>query len=314
MYIPDFNYHKPKTLKEACSLLEKSEDAAPIAGGTDILVEIKQGLRHHNDIVSLADIKELKSIDQDTENLYIGATVTHNDVSGYHVVKESFPAIAEAALKIGTEQIRNTGTIGGNLCTGASCCDMGPVLIALDAKVEIVNSSKVRTVSLKDFFIFHKDTSLKKGEIMTRIIVPLPKPNPQGFENPEGLTFSEGLVLTGTCFEKFGLREAASISVASVAVMIKLDGDTCTDACVVTGAVAPTPKISNKANGIITGRKISELSQGSPILKQAGEAAAEDSLPVDDIRGSAQYRRNLIKILTQRAVIKAIERAKISGH
>ncbi len=292
MYISDFHYHKPFSIEEACQILLKSPDGAPLAGGTDLLVEMKQGLRHHQDIVSLAEIKELKFILEDADNLYIGTGVIHNDVTASSVIKRNFPAIAEAASQIGTDQIRNTGTIGGNLCTGASCCDMAPVLIALNARVEITDSTNVRIVPLKEFFIYHKETRIEKGEIMTKIIVPRPKPG------------------TGSCFEKFGLREAASISVASVAATVKLNDDICIDACVVMGAVAPTPKISYKANEVIKGRKISEFSMNSSILKQAGEAAAQDSLPIDDLRGSAEYRGNIIKVLTRRAVVKATYLAK----
>lgn len=303
MYISDFNYHKPGSLSEACKLLEKSENGAVIAGGTDLLVEIKQGLRHHQDIVSLTEIKELKFISEDKDNLFIGACITHNELAGSPVIKKNFPAIAEAANTIGTEQIRNTATIGGNLCTGASSCDMAPILIALNASVEIASLTKVRTVSLKNFFTFHKKTCIKKGEIITKIIIPQPKP------------------YTGAYFEKFGLRNASSISVASVGAMLKFkkvlpfgedlggaDNTICDEVCIVIGAVAPTPKISDKANKLIKGRKLTELSENSSILKQAGEAAADDSLPIDDIRGSAEYRKDIIKVLMQRAVIKVVER------
>lgn len=292
MYISDFNYHKPGSLSEACKLLEKSKNSAVIAGGTDLLVEIKQGFRYHQDIVSLAEIKELKTINEDEDKLCIGACITHNELTGSPVIKNNFPAIAEAANTIGTHQIRNTATIGGNLCTGASSCDMAPILIALNASVEIASLTKVRTVSLKNFFTFHKKTCIKKGEIITKIIIPQPKP------------------YTGAYFEKFGLREASSISVASVGAMIKFSNNICDEVCIVIGAVAPTPKISDKANKLIKGRKISELSENSSILKQAGEAAAEDSLPIDDIRGSAEYRRDIIKVITQRAIIKALDRVR----
>ena len=206
LYLKDFTYHKPKTLEEACRLLEQCKNGAPIAGGTDVLVEIKKGLRHNDEIVSLKEIDELKLIRQNKSNLYIGAGVTHNQIKHSQLIKDKFPALIDAASNIGTEQIRNTGTVGGNLSTGASCCDMAPVLIAYDAIVEIASSTKKRTVSLKDFFIHHKETSLAKGEIMTKVIVPVPN---QG---------------VGVSFLKFGLREAASISVASVSIRINSDG------------------------------------------------------------------------------------------
>ncbi|UCH66757.1 MAG: FAD binding domain-containing protein [Ignavibacterium sp.] len=291
MYLKDFTYHKPQNLEEACKILEQSKNGAVIAGGTDILVEIKKGLRYNDNIISLMAIEELRVIDEDTDALHIGSGVTHNEVKNSSLIIKKFPAIVEAASKIGTDQIRNTGTIGGNLCTGASCCDMAPVLISHNASVEISSSTKQRIVSVKDFFIFHKKTSLKRGEIMTKIIVP--KVNSS----------------TGYCFEKFGLREAASISVASLSVMIKVVNNNCADSCVVIGAVAPTPKISIKASEVLYGIDISKLSKNSSVLRKAGEAAEADSLPLDDIRGTAYFRRNTVKVLAQRAILKAVIRA-----
>jgi carbon-monoxide dehydrogenase medium subunit len=290
LYLNNFMYYRPRTLNEACSILKQSKNGAPIAGGTDVLVELKKGLRYNEEIVSLAGIQELKSITENESSLYIGACATHNEVSDSSLIKTRFPAISEAASKIGTHQIRNTGTIGGNLCTGASCCDMAPILIALNAVVEIVSPSHERTVSLKDFFIFHKETAIKKGEIMTRIMVPL---------HPSGV---------GTSFEKFGLREASSISVASVSARITSNGNICTDSSIVIGAVAPTPRICSVTGSILNGKTIAELIDNSSLLKTIGEAAVKDSLPVNDLRGSAEFRRHLVNVLTQRAVIKAATR------
>ena len=290
MIIEDFIYHKPQTIEEACKLLEQSDNGAPLAGGTDVLVEIKQGLRHHKDIISLSGINILKDILENENNLEIGAGVTHNEVAASLLIKKYFPAISEAASKIGTDQIRNTGTIGGNICTGASCCDMAPILLALNAGVKIASSSEKRNVSLKDFFIFHKETSLGKGELMTKVILAKPEPN------------------TGASFEKFGLRDTASISVASAAAMVKCDNGICIDACVVIGAVAPTPIICNRTNDLLIGKKISDFTEDSETLEQAGNLASEDSTPLDDIRGTAVFRRNIIKVLTRRAIVNATGR------
>ena len=294
MYISDFNYHKPLSIQHACRILSESLNGAPLAGGTDLLVDMKQGLRHHQDIVSLMAIDELKSIDQDATNLIIGAGVTLSEIISSPVIKKFLPAIAEAASAIGTEQIRNMGTIGGNLCTGASSCDMAPILMALNARVEICSIHKTRTVPLNEFFVSHKETRIQKGEIMTKIII------------------SREAIGIGACYEKFALREAASISVASVAVAIRQNKGFCTDACVVMGAVAATPKISARANKVLKGKKISELTEDSVLLDQACAAAAADALPIDDLRSSAEYRRFLINVLTRHAILKALTRADYS--
>ena len=291
MHLTEFQYHKPKTIEEACRLLELKEKAAVLAGGTDVLVEIKKGLRQNNDLVSLSALDELKEISKDESNLYIGAGATHNAVKNSPLIKNKFQSISEAASLIGTEQIRNTGTIGGNLCTGASCCDMAPVLIAYNANIELVSLKGKRTEALKDFFRFHKETMIEKGEIMIKVIVPVP---------------GKGV---GIRFEKFGLRESASISVASASAFVKVEDGKCVDSRIVIGAVAPIPMISEKASKVLNGTKVTELSEGSSVLKEVGEAAAVDSLPLDDIRGTADFRKDIIIILIQRAVLKAVKRA-----
>jgi len=284
----EFNYHKPDSLEEVCNILDNSENAAIIAGGTDVLVEIKKGLRQNDDIVSLKKINELKILKEENDEIIIGAAVTHNEVKDSTLIKNNLSALSDAASNIGTDQIRNTGTIGGNLCTGASCCDMAPVLLAYGAKVEIVSSSEKKIVPIKDFFFSHRKTLIGKGKILTKIIVSIPPPK------------------TGVCFLKFGLRDAASISVASVGVMIKLVNGVCSEARIAIGAVAPAPKLCGKASEFLTGLKPDDLSGDNTLLKVA-EAAAGEALPLDDIRGSADYRRNLVKTLTKRAIIKAIK-------
>ena len=284
----EFNYHKPNSLEEVCNILNNSKNAAVIAGGTDILVEIKKGLRQNDDIVSLKKISELKIIKEENDEIIIGAAVTHNEVKNSTFIKNNLSALSNAASNIGTDQIRNTGTIGGNLCTGASCCDMAPVLLVYGAKVEIVSSSEKKIIPIKNFFFSHKKTLIGKGEIMTKIIVPIPSPK------------------IGVCFLKFGLRDAASISVASVGVMIKIVNGVCSEAKIAIGAVAPAPKLCSKTSELLTGLKPDDLSDDNKLLKVA-EATAGEALPLDDIRGSADYRRNLIKTLTKRAILKAIK-------
>jgi carbon-monoxide dehydrogenase medium subunit len=290
MYIPDFKYHRPKTIKEASSILLQSSNAAPIAGGTDLLVEIKTGLRQFHDIVSLSEIDELKQISENSVYVFIGSAITHTDIMKSDLVREKHPALAEAASKIGSHQIRNSGTIGGNLCTGASCADTAPILMAYDASVELVSEAGIRIVNIKDFLIHHHQTDVKKGEILTKVIVPKRKR------------------ITGACFEKFGLREAASISVASSAVVLSFENNKCTNAGIVIGACGPTPVFSNKASNIILGKSAKDIYNNNDIIESVANAASEDSLPIDDIRGSADYRRELIKVLTKRAIQNAVKR------
>lgn len=289
MYISDCNYHRPKTIAETIELLNKGSNAAILAGGTDILVEIKKGIRRHSDLISLTDVKELKFITEDKENVFIGAATTHNEIIKSDVIKKFLPALAQASSKVGSEQVRNMATVGGNICTAASCCDTAPVLMAYNATMEIARKDGIKTIPIKDFFVFNKKTVLQKGEVVTKITVPKP---------------GKG---TGAHFEKFGLREAMSISVVSVAVMVKTDNKAIVDCNVVIGAVAPTPRISRNATDLLNGTNLSYLTGDSEILENIAHAASDDSIPIDDIRGGAQYRRDILKALTKRAVKNAIK-------
>ncbi len=292
MYISDCNYHRPKTVAETIDILNANSNAAILAGGTDLLVEIKKGIRQHSDLISLSDVNELKFIKEDKENVIIGAATTHNEIIKSELIKKLLPALAQTSAKVGSEQVRNMATVGGNICTAASCCDTAPVLMAYHANMEIVGRGGAKVIPMKDFFIFNKKTILQKGEVVTRIIIPKPA---QG---------------TGVHYEKFGLREAMSISVVSVAISVRVDHKMVTDSCVVIGAVAPTPRISQNAISLLTGSNLSYLTEGSEMLEKIGQAASDDSIPIDDIRGGAQYRRDVLKTLTQRAVIYAIKNVK----
>jgi len=294
MYLPDFNFHQPETIREVLTLIGERPGAAVMAGGTDLLVEMKKGLRLHDDIVSLARISELKQISCDEHNLLIGACSTHSEVIASELVCRIAPALAEATAKIGSKQVRNTGTIGGNICTAASCCDTAPVLLAMHASVEIADAGQKRVVPLCDFFTYNKRTILGKNELLTRFIIPKPESG------------------TGACYEKFGLRESGSISVVSVAASITIHHGIISEATIVIGAVAPTPKISDQANEVLQGKNIRDLTENSPFLEAAGDAAVRDSIPIDDIRGGAQFRRDVLKVLSKRAILRAIEKTKIN--
>ncbi len=289
MYLTNFKYHNPETLEEACKILSDSKNGALLAGGTDILVELKKGLRKNDDIISVKNLNELKILLEEEENILVGSAVTHNQIIKSELIQNKLPALHDAASNIGTEQVRNTGTIGGNICTGASCCDMAPVLLAYKASVEIVSFSEKKIIPVKDFFLDHHKTSLKKGEILTKIIIPIPSKN------------------TGVSFLKFGLRNAASISVASVSVMINFENGICTDSRIAIGAVAPSAKLSDNAGKLLIGLKKSELNDDN-ILRKISEAAVNDALPIDDIRGSADYRRKIVEVLTIRAINKTVQR------
>ncbi len=282
MDLPDFKYHRPDTVENACGLLDELDYPGLLAGGTDLLVEMKLGKRSHKDIISLSGIDELKSIELNDNKILIGACATHNDILNSPLVKVNIPALCDTARNIATEQIRNTATVGGNLCTAASCCDMAPVLMALDAVIETGSVNGFRSIPVREFFTDHRRTELKRNELLRGIIIDIP---------PDS---------TSVSFKKHGLRNAASIAVASVACMIRTEKGIIKDAAVVLGAVAPTPKMSNKAAELLIGKKNEEVNE--VLLDSIGDAAASEAAPIDDIRGTAVYRKELVKVLTIRAL------------
>jgi len=292
MYIPELKYYKPKTLDEAYKLLKSENKSALLAGGTDILVEMKQGIRSFDNIISLKSIVALREIIETQDTILIGSCATHNQIAESGLVKKYLPALAETVLTIGTHQIRNTATIGGNLCTCASCADSAPILMIYDASLEIGSESGKRIIKASDFFLGHHINALQKGELLLNIIVTKP------FDN------------FGAYFEKYGLRESASISVASVAAGLKIENEIIADANIIIGACAPTPIKSEKAISLLKNSNIKDLIKDSEVLKSIGTAASLEVLPIDDIRASAEYRREIVNVLTQRVVLKALENVK----
>ncbi|MBC8343226.1 MAG: xanthine dehydrogenase family protein subunit M [Bacteroidetes bacterium] len=292
MYVSDFTYLRPKNLEEALDLLQNKDDAVALAGGTDLLVELKTGVRLCSHLVSLADVEEFKFIKEDEKSIQIGAGITHSQIMQSSLVKEHIPALALAASKIGSHQVRNNGTLGGNICSAAACCDSAPVLISLNAQIEILDATNKKIIPLEDLFQGNKINTLKKGQLVSKVIIP---------KTGKG---------TGVHYEKFGLREAMAVSVVSVSVMLKIKNESIENASVVIGAVAPTPKVSVAAVGILIGTPTHLLVEKSDPILRVSEAAVGDSIPIDDIRGGAQYRRDVLFSLTQRCILKALESAQ----
>jgi len=289
MRIADFEYHTPDTLSEACALLTKyARKACVLAGGTDLLVDLKSEMVSYEHIVSLKKVSELRQISFDRKNgLNIGALATHNDLATDRIILRHYPELSEAALTLASPQVRNTGTVGGNICSAVPSADMPPLLIAMNASVRLVGPRGGRTVLLNDFFTAPRKTVIRNGEILTHILVP---PKPAG---------------AGACYLKFALRDATALAVVGVAAAVLLGKGACAGARIVLGAVSPTPLVARKASAGLIGRKIDAAAAG-----EAGRTARNECAPISDVRGSAEYRRSLVEILTKRAVLKAAERAR----
>ena len=289
MIIPEFEYVSPQSVQEACALLVQYGDSARVlAGGSDLLVKMKDGLMKPAYLVSLKNLDSLKAIRYETgTGVIIGARATHNEVMNNRLLQEKYRSVCEAAHSMAADQIRNIGTIGGNLVNAVPSADLPPILIALDARARIVGSSGERTIALEDFFLGPGKTVLEKGEILAEIIIP---------DQPT----------TGSNYIKFGLRRAGALAVAGVASSVTVSDGTCRDVRVVLGAVAPTPMRARQAENVLRGKKISR-----ELIDEAGRIAAAESKPISDIRGSIEYRRNLVNVLTRRSLKAAIEKGHI---
>lgn len=281
----EFAYHEPRSLTEAVALLKTHGPAARVlAGGTDLLVQMKLGKVQAQHLVNIFKIPELRFLTE-SRGLRIGPLVVHRDLEKSPLVREKFSALFEAARSVTSVQIRAMGTLGGNICHASPAADSSPALIALGAKVKIAGSGETRMLSLEDFFVGPGKTDLKPGELLAEIQVPEPG-------NASGSAF---LKLT---------RVAADLAKVNVAAFVQREKDACRECRIASGAVAPTPVRLRKAEEILRGRRLDEN-----LCRLAGEKAAEEIQPITDIRSTAWYRREAIKVLVRDALREAWERA-----
>ncbi|WP_246551711.1 FAD binding domain-containing protein [Geobacter hydrogenophilus] len=286
--MPDFEYHTPETLTEACALLDElGEKATVLAGGTDVLHKMKVGKLAPGHLVSLKNLDDLRTISHEPgRGIVMGALTSHNAIYTSRLLQERYLSLPMAAHTMASNQICNMGTVGGNIVNGVPSADLPPILIALNASIRLVSSNGERTMPLEDFFHGSAETVINQGEILADITIP---------DQPA----------TGSTYIKFGLRRSGALAVVGVAVSVTMDGDTLQDARVVLASAAPTVMRARGAEDFLRGKKISD-----ELLAEAGDRASAESRPRDSIRGSAEYRRNLVGVLTKRALRKAID----EGH
>jgi carbon-monoxide dehydrogenase medium subunit len=289
----NFAYESPTTIDEAVRLLaEYGERARPIAGGTDIVVQMKESATrfpYPELIVGLSRIAELKGIEfRESGGLRIGAGATMAEVSEHQVVRDRYTAIAEGAGVVGSWQTMNMATIGGNLCNAAPSADTAPALLAFEAQAVIAGPSGRRTVDLPGLFAGPGQTTLKKGELLAEVRVPVP---------PER---------TGSAYRRHTPRKQMDIAVVGVAAAVTLAADGCIEnARIALGAVAPTPIRAPQAEASLAGQPANDEA-----FARAAETAAGECSPISDLRGSADMRRHLVRVMTERMLRQAVERAR----
>ena len=287
MNLSEIRFHAPRSIAEVLKLSGKIKGARLLAGGTDLLVDIKQGLIKTRDIISLQEIKELKGIEKKSKEIRIGSLATAQEIISDLLINQYIPALADAARSMSSSQIRSVATIGGNISSAVPSADLPPPLIAAEATVVLKCSESSRKVSLSEFFTGPRETICRTGEMLVFILVPLPPAN------------------TGISFQKFALREAGALAIASVASRITLAYGKIDRTSIVLGAVAPTPVLALKASEFLRGNKPSQS-----LFEKAALMAKEEGKPISDIRGSLWYRKELVHVLTRRALNEALSRAQ----
>jgi carbon-monoxide dehydrogenase medium subunit len=288
MEICDFVYHRPATRMEACSLgLRLGDNARFLAGGTELLPDLKQHRDTTQHLIDLNGIPGLREIRKEDGYISIGAMATLDAIAESDGVRELFPALAEAILMMAAVQVRNRGTLAGNFCGGVPSADTPPICIAARGEVRIAGSEGERAAGAESFFIAPRRVDLRPGEIMTEIRLPIP---------PGG---------AGMRYERFALRRATALAVAGVAACLRMDGPSILDARVVLGAVAPVPMLAVRCMEILIGQAAEEK-----LFERAADLAAEEARPISDLRGSAEFRRRIVRTLTLRALRSAATRAQ----
>ncbi len=281
-------YFLPESLAEAVNLLgQAGEGLKVLAGGTDLLVDFYERLVEVEGWLDLGLIPELREIKIRDEQIEIGAMVTHAQLEKSENIKKTLPVLAAAAAEIGSPQIRNRGTIGGNVVTASPAGDLLAPLIAYNAVLELVGKDGVSRVPAGDFFSGPKQTIMKRGQLLSRVLIPRPSSGTIG------------------CWIKIGKRKALVIASISLALVVRLaKGGVIADIRACFGAVAPTPLEIKAVRRLAGGKRLEQLD-----FSQVGELAAAGIAPIDDLRGTEAYRRNVAREL----LIQALEKVQSTG-
>jgi carbon-monoxide dehydrogenase medium subunit len=287
--LPRFEYHAPTSLDEALNLLAQYGSKAKVfAGGTDLFGAMKRREIVADHLINLKGIAGLNRIDHDeAEGLRIGGLSILGDLERSQIVKDKLAILADALNVIASPQIRNLGTIGGNICGAVPSADTVPPLIASGASLKLIGKKEERTVLVEQFFKGRGQSVLRNDEILTRITIP---------NAPEN---------SGSAYFKLMTRNAMELAIVGVGVHLVLDNDgkTCQQAKIALGAVAPTPIRARAAEEVLNNQAID-----TDLAGKAGKVAASEASPISNVRASKEYRMEMIAVLTERAVMQAYQR------
>ena len=290
MHLPSFEYLAPKNSAELAGMLaQHGSEARILAGGTDLLVQMKDGALTPKYVIDIGGLGSLAHLSFDEDNgLVIGTAAKMSDLLLLPAVKERYPALWTATETVGARQIIAMSSLGGNICNASPAADTPPAMVAYDAEVLINNGSATRTMPLVDFIVGNRQVALEQGEFLQSITMPAPPAN------------------SGSAYHHFRVRGGMEIAMVSAAVNLQVDPSSgaIQDSRIVLGVVAPRPIRATQAEKLIANQVPSE-----ELIRSAAEACADVSKPIDDFRASAEYRKEILKVLFERAFVEAHEMA-----
>jgi aerobic carbon-monoxide dehydrogenase medium subunit len=283
-----FEYLEPATLDEAVALLRShGKEAHVLAGGTDLLVEIREQLRRPRYVMNIKRVPGMDGLSYDShDGLRVGALVTARALEVMAEVQCHYQGLAQALRELGSIQVRNRATLAGNICRASPSADTLPPLIADGARVRLHGGAGARELPLEEFFLGPGHTQLRPDELLTEIVVPPPPAH------------------CGKAYIKHGRRKAMELATVGVAVNVALENGRFGNVRICLGAVAPTPIRAGKAEALLAGQ-----APDTARLAEAARVAREESRPISNVRGSAEYRREMVEVLTRRALERAVEEA-----
>lgn len=281
-----FDYLEPATLQEACALLaEYGPRARVLAGGTDLFVHLKMERSAPEAVIGIGKIPGLDRIAARDGRLHVGARATIHAIENDARIRACYPALVDACASFSTTQVQTMGTVGGNLANGSPASDTAPALVACEAEVELTGPAGTRRMPLEEFFLGPGKTALQAGELLTDVVLPRPRPG------------------TGSAFAKIA-RVTADIAKASAGVALVRNGDRIVSCRMAFGSVAPRPWRTPRAEAMLAGQPYSE-----DLIARAAETAAAEVTPIDDVRSTAWYRREAVRVLAYDALQRAWGRA-----
>jgi carbon-monoxide dehydrogenase medium subunit len=281
----EFDYHKPGSLQEAVRLLDKGNGRAlPLAGGTDLIVWLKEGIKAPEALVDVKSIAELQGLTLRKDGLRIGAAVTFAELIASPVVAKRFPVLWEAARTVASCGVRHRATLAGNICSAVPCLDGGPALLTYEARVQVCNVVRQRDIPISEWFVGPKRTALRPGELVTGIV----------------LAQSDGP--SAGCYVKLGRYRGEDLAQVGLAVLAEPRNRYKVAFC----AVGPVPKRAEKIERLLAGKKLSPA-----LIAQAKKLMHTEISPISDIRASKEYRLHMAEIMLERGLTTAV--ARLSG-